>query len=101
MGKSSLAQPASMGDDGVASAPVAAHKSFGDMLGSYLMQNYPIAGGIEHSLFNPHQNNTAQAQQVDMLHNQQQSPMPDLISQNAQPRSGGLGAMILKALVGA
>lgn len=96
-GGATSAAPAANG-----SSAAAPHKSFGDKLGDYFKNRYPIAGGLASAVFDPSQTATPAvaanpAPQVQIL----PSDQPDysqLIAQNAAPKSGGGLSALLKLL---
>lgn len=84
------------------SSAAAPHKSFGDKLGDYFKNRYPIAGGLASAVFDPSQTAAPAvaanpAPQAQILPGDQ----PDysqMIGMNAMPRQGGGLAAILKLL---
>jgi hypothetical protein len=107
MGFSSASAP-----DGA--APGGVHMSFGDKLLSAIGQANPIANAIGGKLFGEHKLGTydqgdpgvtaiptSMSTPAAPTINLPTSPMPDfsMLAQNAQPKSTGIGAAILKALV--
>lgn len=84
---------------GGATPAAPAQKSFGDRLGDYFKNRYPIAGGLAGMVFDPQQNQAAVAPLAPVPGNTQ----PDysqMIAQNAQPQQGGGGLGAILKLIG-
>lgn len=80
-------------------APAGPEKqSFGDRLGDYFKNRYPIAGGLAGMVF-PQQGQTASAPLAPMP-NQTQPDYSQMIAQNAQPQQGGGGLSAILKLIG-
>ena len=82
-----------------------ASPSFGDRLGSYFQQKYPVAGGLSAEVFGNGQQG-AVPQQTQAMSTEMQKPPEynppnfDMLMQNSQPKQGGFAA-IAKLLMGA
>jgi hypothetical protein len=84
-----------LGDKGEAGGAAAEAPSFGDRLGSFMTDRYPVAGGLANSVFGTGQAPAAQAPPQDIV----MSPSSSLIEMNAKPKSSGLGELV-KLLAG-
>lgn len=84
---------------GATAAP--AQKSFGDRLGDYFKNRYPIAGGLAGMVFDPQQSQPATAPLAPMPGGTVQQPdYSQMIAQNAQPQQGGGGLGAILKLLG-
>jgi hypothetical protein len=81
-----------------AAAP--AQKSFGDRLGDYFKNRYPIAGGLAGMVFDPQQSQPATAPLAPMPGGTTQPDYSQMIAQNAQPQQGGGGLGAILKLIG-
>jgi hypothetical protein len=77
-----------------------AEKSFGDRLGDYFKNRYPIAGGLAGMVFDPQQSQPATAPLAPMPGGTQQPDYSQMIAQNAQPQQGGSGLGAILKLIG-
>lgn len=75
-------------------------KSFGDRLGDYFKNRYPIAGGLAGMVFDPQQQQPATAPLAPMPGGTQQPDYSQMIAQNAQPQQGGGGLGAILKLIG-
>jgi len=77
-----------------------APKTFGDKLGDYFKNRYPIAGGLAGMVFDPQQQGQPATAPLTSMPGNTQPDYSQMIAQTAQPQQSGNGLEAIIKLLG-